>query len=117
MFKLMLRDIRKAKKLTQKELGDAIGISDDVVGDWERGRTVLSFYDACLVADALGVTLDELAGREKINDGVSVFNADTLRIAMKIEELPWAAVSAAEAMVDGLSAATSKSTPDIQEIA
>lgn len=118
MFKLMLRDIRKAARMTQEDLGAAVGCTADVVGSWERGRTVLSFYDACLVADALGVTLDELAGRGKKNDhGASAFSADTLRIAQKVEELPWAAVGAAEAMVDGLAAAASKSPAAVENIA
>ena len=54
---------RKAAGLTQEELGRAAGVSTQAVSRWECGGAP----DVALlpaVADALGVTIDALFGRE-----------------------------------------------------
>ncbi len=60
---------RKAKGLTQEDLGKAVGISAQAVSRWECGGAPdVTLLPA--VADALGVTVDALFGREggeKIN--------------------------------------------------
>ena len=60
---------RKAAKLTQEELGAAVGVSTQAVSRWECG----GMPDAAVlpaIADALGVSIDALFGR----DGSSVRN-------------------------------------------
>lgn len=53
---------RKAKGLTQKELGEAIGVSSSAVSQWESGGTPdISLLPA--LSDMLGVTVDALFGR------------------------------------------------------
>ena len=53
---------RKAKGLTQRELGEAIGISGSAVSQWESGGTPdISLLPA--LSDVLGVTVDALFGR------------------------------------------------------
>lgn len=64
MMQLELQAIRKSRHLTQKQLGDAVGVSMRKVSGWERLETEISLTDAARVADVLGCTLDELAGRE-----------------------------------------------------
>lgn len=62
VFKENIRRIRKEKGMTQEQLADAVGVSAQAVSKWEIG----SFPDAGLlpvVADALGVKIDELFGR------------------------------------------------------
>lgn len=55
---------RKAKSLTQRELGDAIGVSASAVSQWESGGTPdISLLPA--LSDVLGVTVDSLFGREE----------------------------------------------------
>lgn len=67
---LQLRNLRRARDLTQGELAAAIGTTLRVVSSWERGETAMPLEDAVMVADVLGCTLDELAGRVW-NDGAS----------------------------------------------
>ena len=58
-----IQKFRKASGLTQKELGNAIGVSTQAVSQWECGGTP----DVMLlpaIADRLGVTIDALFGRE-----------------------------------------------------
>lgn len=66
MFKLHLKEIRKARGMSQQELADAIGVTKFVLGTWEREDTKLPLDKACDIARALNCTLDQLAGRDEI---------------------------------------------------
>ncbi len=61
-YKLMLREIRKSKKMTQGELAQAVGVSERTVGGWERGETGLPLDYAMAVSEALGCTPNDLCG-------------------------------------------------------
>lgn len=68
-----IQKFRKALRLTQKELGEAIGVSSSAVSQWESGGTPdVSLLPA--IADRLGVTVDALFGRERIT-GESMLEA------------------------------------------
>jgi len=56
---------RKARDMTQKDLGDKLNVTDKAVSKWERG---LSYPDISLLvplSDTLGVTINELLNGEK----------------------------------------------------
>lgn len=60
-----IQKFRKAAGLTQKEVGEALGVSSSAVSQWETGGTPdISLLPA--IADRLGVTVDALFGREEI---------------------------------------------------
>lgn len=59
-----IRNARLASNLTQKELADRIGLSQQQVDKIEHGQRTLDFPTAIRVAEATGVTLDELAKEE-----------------------------------------------------
>lgn len=58
-----ISELRKKRGLTQEQLGDAVGVSAQAVSKWENGGgpdlAILPF-----LADKLGVTIDELFGRD-----------------------------------------------------
>lgn len=54
---------RRRAGLTQAEAADIANVSVGTVGNWERGVVDIPFTKACIIADALGITLEELAGR------------------------------------------------------
>lgn len=63
-FGKFIRDLRKMKNLTQKELGEKVGVTDKAVSKWERG---LSFPDITMIntlANVLGITTSELLNAE-----------------------------------------------------
>lgn len=64
MFEKRLREVRKSKKTTQKELAEQIGIKQNSYSDWENGKTEPSFENLVKLADLLEVSLDSLFGRE-----------------------------------------------------
>lgn len=55
---------RNRKRMTQKELADAIGVSDVIVSKWESGNGNPTISNLCQVANALGVSLDQLISRK-----------------------------------------------------
>lgn len=61
-----IRTYRRAKNLSQKELGKRVGTSSTYIGFLENGKISKnssgSLKVICKIADTLGVTLDNLAG-------------------------------------------------------
>ncbi|MCZ8023209.1 MAG: helix-turn-helix transcriptional regulator [Cytophagales bacterium] len=51
---------RKQIKMTQADLGKAVGTSGDIIGKYERDEIKPSIDTAAKIADALNVTLDFL---------------------------------------------------------
>lgn len=62
-----IQKYRKEAKLTQKELGQALGVSSSAVSQWETGGTPdISLIPS--IADRLGITINHLFGREDITE-------------------------------------------------
>lgn len=57
-FSMKLKELRKEKGLTQKELGAAIGISEVMIGQYERGVRTPKIEMREKIANGLGVTLN-----------------------------------------------------------
>lgn len=77
--------LRKQQGLTQQQLGEKIGISFNIVSDYERGR--LRLYDEMVArfALALGVSSDELLGlNEARQENTQV---PSRRIAARIQRI------------------------------
>ncbi len=79
----IITDLRKSKDWSQSELANKTGISQVMVGKYERGDAVPSIEVAKKIADALGVSLDYLVG-EGVN---SNFDKRTLQRIEDIELL------------------------------
>jgi transcriptional regulator with XRE-family HTH domain len=62
-MKLLMKEIRKARGLSQKQLGELVNASERQIGYWENGGG-FPLEQAYSVTAALGCTLDELVGRE-----------------------------------------------------
>lgn len=56
---------RKAKKLTQMNLADQLGVSYQAVSNWERGETMPDIAKIPELASILEVSIDELLNNEK----------------------------------------------------
>lgn len=65
IFGKRLREFRKEKKLTQKELAEQIGIKQNSYSDWETGKNEPSLENLVKLADLFEVPLDWLFGRDK----------------------------------------------------
>ena len=79
----IIADLRKSKDMSQGELANKTGISQVMVGKYERGDAVPSIEVAKRMADTLEVSLDYLVG-EGMN---SSFDKNTLKRIEDIEQL------------------------------
>lgn len=57
---------RKQKKISQNTLGNSSNVSGSIIGKYERDEMKPSIETARRIANALGVTLDYLAGNSKM---------------------------------------------------
>ena len=83
-----LADLRKAMGLTQKQLGEKVGVSNRVIAYYE-GET--DYPPAHLIeplAKALKVSSDELLGLKRIKQQLNPEHAALWRRLKKIETLP-----------------------------
>ena len=64
----IIKEKRKAKNLTQTELGEQIGVHQRTISAWECGEFFPNVIYGCALADVFGCAMDELCGRkERIN--------------------------------------------------
>jgi transcriptional regulator with XRE-family HTH domain len=61
-----IKEERGKKGLSQKELGDLFGITQQAVGSWETGKSVPDSITLAKLADYFNVTADYLLGREVV---------------------------------------------------
>ena len=61
-MELQLKQIRKAQKITQKQMADLLGVDLKTIGNWELGRTTIKLDDACRICQALHCTPNDLCG-------------------------------------------------------
>lgn len=62
-FSARLREARKEKNLTQKQLADAIHVSEDCIYSWEKGRSEPSINDLISLSNLFNLSVDFLIGR------------------------------------------------------
>ncbi len=58
-----IKELRKAKGWTQKELTEMLSTNHNAVGAWERDLYEPTIFNCICLADVFGVTLDELCCR------------------------------------------------------
>lgn len=58
---------RIAQNYTQKQLAQKIGVTHAAISYWENGVNIPNVKDCWLLADALGISIDELVGRDLRN--------------------------------------------------
>lgn len=63
MFNEKLRQLRKDKKITQKELSNILGIAQTTYAGYETGRYEPDFKTLIVIADYFMVSIDYLLGR------------------------------------------------------
>ena len=61
-----IRELRKQKNMTMKELGKLVGVSESTISLYENDKHEPDLITLGRIADALDVTVDELLGREPV---------------------------------------------------
>ena len=65
VFAWNLRNARKGKGLSQKELGERLYLSTQAVSKWERGEALPDIGHICRMAEILDLSVDRLLGLEQ----------------------------------------------------
>jgi len=60
----LLKELRKAKGLTQSDIADKINITRGAYANIENGMREPDYKTTCILADLFGVSVDYLMGRE-----------------------------------------------------
>ena len=66
MFCQRLRELRMENKMTQKQLAQKIGTTDDCIYFWEKGRSEPCIAEIIAIADLFGVSTDYLLGKDEV---------------------------------------------------
>ena len=82
--------LRKDKGMTQKELAEALGVTQPAVSDYENDEIGLESIRIVQLAQILGVSADEILGLEKAGKTTSagIKNRRLFRQLQSIEKLP-----------------------------
>lgn len=67
----MLKRIRTEKNITQKELGDYLGVGDSTISAWERGQNSIDMTVLIKICEFLGVSINEFDMSETNNISLS----------------------------------------------
>lgn len=59
-----IRAAREAKGVTRRRLSEKSGVHYSTLYNWERDEVTPTIFNLICVADVLGVSLDEMVGRE-----------------------------------------------------
>lgn len=57
---------RVLRRMSKKELGDVIGVSENTIGNYESGKTSPDLDKAWALADLFNLPLDAMFGRKSV---------------------------------------------------
>ena len=77
---IRLREIRKARGLTQKQLADSIGITESAIGLYENGKRKPNYEMLLRLGEVLNCSVDDLVRTQCVTD-------DYLNLNMNIDQL------------------------------
>ena len=73
-MEIRLKDVRESRNVTQEAVAQHIGVTQQFISRVEKGTKQISLDLASDVADYLGVSLDEIAGRQKAESNQNLEN-------------------------------------------
>ena len=83
----LITELRKEKGLTQKQLADALNVTDKAVSKWERG---LSFPDISMlepIAQTLDISIMEILAGEKKSEDETITREEAQQMIRESVEL------------------------------
>ena len=76
---IRLRELRKQKGLTMKQLGDLVGLAESTISLYETGKRQPDQDTMVFFADFFGISIDYLLGREEETEQASTQAVDRLK--------------------------------------
>lgn len=99
-----IAEIRKERKLTQKELGRLIGAAQNTISNWEAGKREPDQESLAKMSKLFGVTVDHLLGLDTEKGPLTVTDEEALdkELISLLTSLTPAEQEKAAAFVQGL---------------
>lgn len=88
LFGKRMAELRKARGLTQAELGEQIGVNQTAIGSYEIGRRRIPLSQVAPLAEALGVSVAELVELQPSSNGKPGPTPMLQRQIEQVAELP-----------------------------
>lgn len=63
-FSENLKQLRSDHKLSQKDLAQLLGVTQQCISEWELGKTEPTMTYLCIIADKFNISIDSLCGRK-----------------------------------------------------
>ncbi len=101
-FPERLRELRLQRQLTQARVSELVGVGIRVYHRWENGKATPHFDALVRLADVLGISLDELTGREPVKTELKIHNAELHRLVQQVDLLSDGDQQALIVLLDGL---------------
>lgn len=86
-FSERLRQLRTQRKLTQGRMAEILGVSLRMYCRWEAGEAMPYADTLVKIADALGVSSDELLGRQEVRSEGRIHNVELHRLYQQVDLL------------------------------
>ncbi len=84
-FNEKLIELRKAKGLSQEELGNELGVSRQTVSKWELGQSYPDFQKLVILSDFFNISLDKLIKDIDLDD-LRENNSDNEKVSKMYED-------------------------------
>lgn len=90
-----LKQLRKAKKLTQKQLAEQIGVTESSINQYENGKKRPKYETLLLLGDALDCSVSDIVGDGDLDEyGFSAYEQIIIRKYRTLDEIGKKAVDA-----------------------
>lgn len=83
---LFIKEMRKAKNLTQCELAEKLNISEKTVSKWETGNGLPEVSLMLPLCDLLGISVNELLSGEKLSTAEYVRKAEENMVSLMTDK-------------------------------
>lgn len=83
----LIRKYRKEKKMTMKELGEIVGVSEQAISQYERGARNINLETLIKISSTLGVTVNDLSDKKELSAIQSLLKNEILDKGITFEEL------------------------------
>ena len=80
-----IAELRKEKKMTQQQLAEKLNVTDRAISNWENGRRLPDYTSLPLLAEILGISIQELLNGRKMSKEKLVELKGTLENIIELE--------------------------------
>lgn len=82
-----LKELRKEKKLTQKELAEQIGIKQNSYSDWETGKNEPNLENIVKLSKILDTSTDFLLGKSSLSSSNSELDSQLCKLFLLLRKI------------------------------